>query len=155
MVRLPVSPVEVPNGTFATLASSPLSTGLLGAALLNVSYTFYPSQISDNGPNNGFWYNAAFTDTSTHRYEISPDLENTSSTFYGAQCGNYDPVNRPAGFISGSVLLSNTQQHEFGTVLGHYQQYVAALNDPANNLGFGAEQEIGGPGTARILLRDK
>jgi hypothetical protein len=62
------------------------------------------STISDNGPNQGYTYwpsNQIFS-TWNFQYEINPDLENTVSAFYQAQCGNYSATTNPNGFISGS-----------------------------------------------------
>jgi len=101
------------------------------------------AEIGDNGPNHGFKYLTAAAKLAAFRYQISPDLENTGSAFYQAQCGNYSQQS-PNGFIGAAQLLSNTREHEFGTALGHYQQYVAAQNDP-NNVGLGAEAQVAGP----------
>ena len=84
---------------------------------------------------------------SSYRYEIVPDVEQNNGTFYRAQCGNYN-ASTNTGFIDGPVLRSNVQQHEYGTILGHYQQYVAAQIVPSNNIGLIAEPQLGGPGTA-------
>ena len=64
-------------------------------------------------------------------YEIAPDLEE-GTTFYSKQCGQGD-------FILGSVLRSNTYEHERGTQKGHYQQYRDKLADPAVNYAKYAE----------------
>jgi len=74
---------------------------------------------------------------------ISPDLQNTSSAFYKAQCGNYNATTHPNGFISGSNLLTNTNRHESGTIQSHYENYVTAQNNPSNNLGTVAEKMTG------------
>ena len=68
-------------------------------------------------------------------YEIAPDLEQ-GTTFYSKQCGQ-------GGFILGSVLLSNTYEHESGTQKGHYQQYRDKLADPAVNYAKYAEPQWG------------
>jgi hypothetical protein len=143
-----LSPSEVANGTFQTLPSPPVAGGALGASNLSLSYNFdTAAPINDNGPNQGFQYVTDVTDNSSHYwYEISADLENTASQFYAAQCGNYNSQTN-TGYIGGSVLLSNTQQHEYGTTLGHYQQYSNAQNDPGNNLGTVGEPELAAPGT--------
>jgi hypothetical protein len=143
-----VSPQPVPNGTFATLPSPPVPGGALGMMEINQPYSYTLEEIGDNGPNHGFKYLTEATNLATFRYQISPDLENTGSAFYLAQCGNYSQQN-PNGFIGGAQLLSNTQEHEFGNVLGHYQQYVAAQNDPNNNVGVGAEVQVAGPAVSQ------
>ena len=52
------------------------------------------------------------------------------------------------GFIDGPVLRSNVQQHEYGTILEHYQQYIAAQSVQTNNIGLVAEPLLAGPGTS-------
>jgi hypothetical protein len=144
----PLSPSKVPNGTFRSLPVPPVPGGALGASRLDLAYTFHDVQLSDNGPNHGLWYVLDFdaVSGSNYRYEISPDLEDTSSQFYTAQCGNYNALT-DTGYISGATLLSNTQQHEYGTALGHYQQYLSAFTDPANNMPALAEAKIAGAAT--------
>jgi hypothetical protein len=78
-------------------------------------------------------------------YVISPDLTNTSSAFYQAQTGTYNAQTNSNGYISGANLLADTTRHESGTVNSHYENYVVAQNNPANNLGVLAEAEIGPP----------
>src|SRR5208283_4064977 len=75
-------------------------------------------------------------------YVISPDLQNSSSTFSLAQCANYNAQTNPNGFISQPNLLANTQRHESGSVASHYAQYVAAVNVSSNNPGTVAEQQL-------------
>ena len=74
---------------------------------------------------------------------MSPDLQDTSSAFYKAQCGNYNAQTKPNGFISGANLLTNTTRHESGTVQSHYENYVVDQNNSANNLGTVAESVTG------------
>ena len=69
-------------------------------------------------------------------------MVNTSSAFYKAQCGNYNATAK-TGFISGVNLLSDATRHESGTVQSHYENYVVAQNNPANNLGTVAESTTG------------
>jgi hypothetical protein len=136
-------PTQVANGTFDTLPSPPVSGGRLGASHLEVFYSFDFATVTDQGPNKGVRYitairNTASIGTTRFRYELSPDLMANNSAFYKAQCGNYNAQTQ-TGFIRGSTLRSNVQEHEFGTVLGHYQQYGAALLVPTDNLGQVAE----------------
>lgn len=119
-----VSPQQVPNGTLVTLPSPPVPGGELGRMQIDQPYTYDWAATGDNGPNHGFKYLTSATNQATFRYQVSPDLENTGSLFYEAQCGNYSPQN-PNGFISGAQLLTNLREHEFGETLGHYQQYVS------------------------------
>jgi hypothetical protein len=59
------------------------------------------------------------------------------TTFYQANCGS-------SGFIDAAVLLSNVNEHEAGTTLGHYQQYNDFQAGPANNLVLLAEEFVRG-----------
>jgi hypothetical protein len=73
--------------------------------------------VSDNGPNNGYSYVVSITGvkgplTTGYFYIISPDLQNTSSAFYQAQCGNYNAQTAPNLFISGANLLADATRHE-------------------------------------------
>ncbi len=65
-------------------------------------------------------------------------MEDASSPFRVAQCGNYNPATQ-FGFIRGDVLYGNTYEHEAGTTLGHYQQYTSFQDQPAHNLAILAE----------------
>ena len=81
--------------------------------------------------------------TTGYFYIISPDLQNTSSAFYQAQCGNYNAQTNPNGFISGANLLADATRHESGTVQSHYENYVVTQNSSTNNLGAVAEGMTG------------
>jgi len=126
----PVSATKVPNGTFSTLVSPPQAKQPLGEMEIDQPYQYtYPSDgISDDGPNHGLYYVQTASDDTTFRYQLSPDLENSGSAFRAANCGQ-------SGFIDGAVLLANTIEHESGTTLGHYQQYVAARDESGENVG--------------------
>ena len=81
-----------------------------------------------------------------HRRPAPHDPGNTGSTFYTAQCGNYNAATNPNGYISGALLLANVTQHESGTP-GHYGQYVQAQGSATNNLGILAEATVTPSGT--------
>jgi hypothetical protein len=135
--------MPVANGAFEVLPSPPVSGGRLGASQLDVYYSFDSATVTDQGPNKGMRYVTAIRNTASlgstrFRYELSPDLMANNSPFYKAQCGNYNAQTQ-TGFIRGSTLRSNLQEHEFGAVRGHYQQYGAALLVPTDNLGQIAE----------------
>jgi hypothetical protein len=137
------------DGCTISVASPPQQTGdAVGMFCLAQYFSFNTAQISDNGPNNGYSYvtsissKDASNNYTAYFYVISPDLENTSSAFYKAQCGNYSSTAQ-TGFISGSNLLTDTIRHESGTVQSHYQQYVVAQDNSANNLGTAAEATTG------------
>lgn len=99
-----------------------------------------------SGPNLGFWYVTTATNTSgqeatAFRWVISPSVETPTSEFFLAQCGSN-------GFISGAQLKANAQQHEAGTMGdSHYVRYVAAQNDPENNIGLAVEKQVAVPTT--------
>jgi hypothetical protein len=68
-------------------------------------------------------------------------MENSSSDFYQAQCGNYNS-STDTGFITGAQLDANTVRYESGTVQGHYGNYVTAQSNSANNVGIGLESAV-------------
>jgi hypothetical protein len=137
----PATSVEVANGTFVLLPVPPQPTGLdagLGESQEDVGNNSFASTfISDGGPNNGYGYYATQpTFTTSYSYEINPDLENTSSTFYLKQCGNYNSQTNPSGCISGSNLLAQTRRHEYNsTTQSHYAFYsnsISGTNNPGD-----------------------
>jgi hypothetical protein len=147
----PASPAEVANGTFIALPVPPQNAGpdsglgyfqwhyILNSGSQGLQY----STITDNGPNQGYTYwpsNQIFS-TWNFQYEINPDLENTSSTFYQKQCGNN-------GIISGSNLLAQTNRHEWNSATqSHYALYSISLGSSSNNPGDFLEQQIAPPGS--------
>jgi hypothetical protein len=147
----PASPAAVPNGTFAALPVPPQPSGNdsgLGISLEQTGNAGFSSAfISDAGPNAGYGYYAAqptFTPL-LYQYEINPDLQNTSSAFYKAQCGNYSATTNPSGFISGSNLLAQTNRHEWSSATeSHYAFYSKGLN--SNNPGDYVEARVAIPG---------
>jgi len=151
----PASPIEVSNGTFYVLYVPPQPTGNfsgLGISNWRAAYgTISYVTIGDGGPNQGYTYfpsNFPWTNFD-YRYEINPDLENTGSTFYTAQCGNYNATTNPSGFISGSYLLTETRRHEYNSSTeSHYAFYSSAMNSSADNVGDYLEQQIAIPGAS-------
>jgi hypothetical protein len=147
------SPAKVTNGTFATLPVPPQPQGNnsgLGISLERTGNAGFGSTfISDGGPNNGYGYYATqptFTPL-LYQYEINPDLENTGSTFYLSQCGNYNATTNPGGYISGSSLLTQTNRHEYNsTTESHYAFYSNSISTK-NNPGDYVESRIAVPGT--------
>jgi hypothetical protein len=149
----PASPTQVPNGTFFALPLPPQPSGSFSglgysnwrAAYGSLSYL----TIGDGGPNQGYTYftsNFSWTNFD-YRYEINPDLENTGSTFYQAQCGNYNATTNPNGFISGADLLTQTRRHEYNSsTQSHYAFYSVAVSSAADNPGDYIEQQIAVPG---------
>ena len=101
-------------------------------------YTF--NRVLDGGPNNGYRFSASVTSQTQYFWVESPDLVNTSSAFYKAQCGNYNATSNPSGYISGPLLAANTINHESGVKGSHYAEWLAALADPRQNPGGNLEQ---------------
>lgn len=64
------------------------------------------------------------------------------------QCGNYNAQTNPGGFISGADLLAGILRHEAGSANSHYQNYVTAQNNSANNLGLVGEAQTAAPNVA-------
>jgi hypothetical protein len=149
----PASAVQVANGTFVVLPVPPQSSGLdsgLGRSQETQSWPGFASTfISDNGPNQGYgYYSSQPSFTNNYNYEINPDLDNTGSTFYSMQCGNYNAQTNPSGFISGSNLLTQTRRHEYNSsTQRHYAFYSSSISNQ-NNLGDYVEARITPPGTS-------
>lgn len=147
----PASATKVANGTFITLPTPPQPTGLdagLGQYDWKANYNGGSGSIVSGGPNSGYYYYPSKISFSTFyfHYEINPDLENTASTFYIAQCGNYNASTKPGGFIAGSALLAQTNRHEWNSSSqSHYAFYSSALN--SHNLGDYLEARVAPPGT--------
>jgi len=149
----PATAGEVANGTLITLPVPPQNTGDdAGLGYFKWHYVLNSgpqySTINDNGPNQGYTYwpsNQIFS-TWNFQYEINPDLENTGSTFYQSQCGNYNATTNPNGFVSGSNLLAQTNRHEWNSsTVSHYAFYSISLNSSSNNPGDFLEQQIAPP----------
>ena len=136
------------NGCSLSVPSPPTSGGdAVGMFCLAEHFTVATAQVS-GGPNNGYSYVSSVSPSDSkgstaYYWTISPDLQNTASTFYQAQCGNYNAQTNPNGFISGANLNSNTIRHESGSAQSHYQNYAIAQNLPANNLGTVGEAIVG------------
>jgi hypothetical protein len=147
---------KYPNGTFTcttrlgtlslVVPDTPQPGIEIGLALPCLRYSFMFNRVPDAGPNQGYWYvlstsdsiqGAVPTDT-TFAWTMSLQLDDPTSEFYKAQCGS-------GGFISGAQLQANTVAHESGSLNSHYSRYVAAQNDPANNVGTGLEAVVGPP----------
>lgn len=141
-----------PSPTCGTLSvqSPPVQNSLLGLSCLDEAASFNDAVVGDSGPNQGYHYVTSVSSTyqgttTAYYYVISPDLTNTASAFYKAQTGTYNAQSNSNGFISGANLLADTTRHESGTVNAHYENYVVAQNNPANNPGAVAEADTGPP----------
>jgi hypothetical protein len=124
-----------PEGITFVFPNPPQPKGALGRVHYNIGgYSFNHAAVP-SGPNQGLRYVTSFTPTGPRYFQwaLTNHLANTASEFYRMQCGRN-------GFISGAVLKSNTEEHESGTTLGHYQQYRDT--NSAQNLGAAAEQHV-------------
>ena len=132
----------------------------VGQSCLGQRYITYPSQINDNGPNQGFWYIRTASSgnaqgSTTFNYVIATYVADATSEFATHQCGNYNPTTNPSGYISDTQLLSNIVQHESGMLRGHYIQYKTAQDDESNNLGIAAEAVVGSPDQSKSAFEQQ
>jgi len=106
------------------------------------------------GPNDGYHYYASKTAIDvSFPYVINPDLNNQNSVFFKSQCGDFDPVSRPFGFISGVNLELQLRRHEYtGKEQSHYAFFSKALADPKNNPGDFLETRVHGPGLNHVAF---
>jgi hypothetical protein len=137
-----------------TVLTTPPNGGSLGASCPDLTFSFVAAApISDNGPNNGYQYASSVSSTNESgqptqfQYIIVSDLL-SATTFYNKQCGTYSSSNS-SGFIAGSQLKQNVLDHEAGSVLSHWTEYVNAQNNSSNNIGTVLEANIGTPGTSQ------
>ncbi len=73
------------------------------------------------------------------RYELNPDLEDQSSTFFNKQSGTN-------GFIYDAFLEAQTRRHEYNhPVQSHFGEFANAIG--SNNLGDAIESLVVGPGS--------
>ncbi len=141
------------GGATTTLPSPPVPTSSEGASCADLAFSFTSSApIADNGPNNGYQYVTSVSSTSgsqatQFQYIVVSDLL-SATTFYNAQCGTYSSSNS-SGFIAGSQLKQNVLDHEQGSVLSHWTEYVNAQNNSGNNVGTVLEAAVGAPGTSQ------
>jgi hypothetical protein len=130
--------------------TSPVAGNNLGYYCLDQEFSETPYLIGDSGPNNGYRYVYAATNSSSSgqtafNYVIAGYLDDSAGQFAQMQCGNYNPVTN-AGFISYAQLKSNTYEHESGNTTGHYAQYTSAQGASGNNVGVAMEAVVGPPG---------
>ncbi|HKW17787.1 MAG TPA: hypothetical protein VJO35_09790 [Terriglobales bacterium] len=145
------------DGSTTTLVSPPNSTSVEGASCANQAFGFTTTQVSDNGPNNGYQYvstvsNSDGTSPTQFPFIVVTDLLSTS-TFYNAQCGTYASTNT-SGLIAGSQLNQDVFDHEQGSVLSHWTEYRDAQNDNGNNVGTAMDNTVGAPGTGTSAYND-
>jgi hypothetical protein len=147
-------PTRVSDGTVLEnvtidFPKPPVPNRELGVAVPVPRFTLSTATVQ-TGPNTQFNYVAAITPRDAHGegafyWALHPDLENRNSTFYKAQCGDYDPETEE-GFISSEQLVKNVINHEVGTTgQSHYLIYKSLMANPDYNLGVNAEKIIGTP----------
>jgi hypothetical protein len=145
--------LSIPSPPTSTYIENGGQTGAWGNFCAIVNFSFNANIVNDGGPNNGFKYVSSVSPTNSgvaggYFYVISPDLQNASSTFSLAQCGNYNAQSNPKGYITQANLLANTIRHESGSVASHYANYVAAIGNSSDNPGTVGEMQIGPPSLA-------
>lgn len=82
---------------------------------------------------------------STVHWAQHPDLLNTTSLLYQAQCGDYRSETNPMGYISGPRMVANNARHEGGALQSHWSCYSEAQQRPDLNPGVVGENLIGPP----------
>ena len=144
------------DGTVLGVASPPTGGGARVGASCLAQYAGYNIAQVSGGPNAGYWYVTSISNSGTEfSWAISSAVDSTSSAFYQAQCGDYNSVTNPNGFISGANLRRNTIRHESGSSQSHYANYRAAQNKSANNVGIAGEKETGEPSLDDQEFRDQ
>jgi len=138
------------DGTTTNLPSPPAANSAEGFSCANMAYGFNYATVNDGGPNNGYEYvtsasNSNGTNPTAFNYIVVSDLL-SGTTFYNAQCGNFSSSNA-AGFIAGSQLKQNVFDHEIGSVLSHWTEYVNSQNNSSNNIGTVLESTTAPPGS--------
>jgi hypothetical protein len=136
------------SGTTTNLPSPPIANSLEGSVCANMAYSFNYATVNDGGPNNGYEYvtsasNSNGGNPTAFDYIVVSDLL-SATTFYNAQCGNFSSSNA-AGFIAGSQLKQNVFDHESGSILSHWTEYVNSQNNSSNNIGTVLESTTAPP----------
>jgi hypothetical protein len=138
------------DGTTEVLPSPPSAGSAEGFSCADLAYSFNFATVSDGGPNNGYEYVTSVSASSgssatQFQYIVVSDLL-SASPFYNAQCGTFSSSNS-SGFIAGSQLKQDVFDHESGSVLSHWTEYVSAQNNSANNIGTVLESTTAPPGS--------
>jgi hypothetical protein len=118
------------DGTTLSVVSTPVPNARVGESDAYSAAQWTGQQIGGDGPNTGYAYATSPSDQSQYCWVISNDVDNSTSAFYQAQCGNW---NGTSGYISGPTLDADDQRHEGGSVNSHYAEYVSAVQ--SNNIG--------------------
>ena len=141
-VSAPVATL-VANGApgLPTLVTPPTNRGedgVFGASLYTFGFSESAPAPIPSGPNTGFVYVGAFSDTSTYVYELNPGITNLNDPFYQHQYGR-------CGIPSAAAIVAAVTTHEAGLTNSHWSEVASALG--GSNPGTLAEGSIGTPGT--------
>ena len=155
-----VPPTQEPDGFVApdghpiTFPHPPTNTnGALAKYYLNLGNVLWMSDVvNDNGPNHGLRYSTSVGESgppAAFYFALNIELENPLGTvatgvFAQAQCGDYNQLTNPMGFVSAGNLDVGARGHEAGSIQSHWTQYKAAQDDPANNLGVVVDRFVEG-----------
>jgi hypothetical protein len=146
------NPFTHPGNCSMSIPTSPAAGNQVGYSCLDQYFSTTHLQVSDNGPNHGYWYVQSVSNShtlpTTFDFVVAGYADSAITEFAQKQCGNYHAQNNPTGFISFSQLHANITQHESGLITGHYAQYKSMQDVAANNLGAVLEQETAVPGTS-------
>jgi|GEM_PF-4918610 len=133
------------RGTPITFVTPPRPGQALGKSCLLPVDTPTPGLLNDNGPNHGYTFVTSIDHTgSNYVYFVHPELEDPTTAFFRAQCGDFDPATN-TGFVSGARLVELIAGHEAGPRNSHFQEYADALRDPQKNIGAGLEEVVSAP----------
>jgi hypothetical protein len=108
------------------------------------------SRVDDGGPNHHVWYVTSINDVATFDWTMHPDIEDFNSEFAQRQYGDWvgpdvacysTPLGQGGNgrMISAVNYRDGVARHEAGPQYSHWANYAAAVADPRNNLGAGAE----------------
>lgn len=144
---VPVNPVQqsegyVCNQQSMSVPNPPNGSGTgdkIGLSCLVETGGYQATSVGGDGPNTGYWYITSASNQEQYNWIMAPDAQNSQSSFYQAQCGNW---NGTTGYISGLNLQNDTIRHESGSTESHYINYKTAEQQSANNLGIGFESTV-------------
>jgi hypothetical protein len=111
--------------------------------------------ISDDGPNHGLKWITGIRDLTTADWVIHPDATDANGDWWKHQCGDFVPgptstcaAPTGQGFIKPQDYADGVVRHE----LGHHSQYVAAQDNPLNNIKTGAENQVGAATQDKVVF---
>lgn len=142
LLAIPATPTTGPGNQKATLGKSHLflwdspTYGLVGSGP-NAGYRYivnaFDFGIFDGTAGATFYY-----------WTIAADYENSSSTFFNKQCGNYNETTH-VGIDSIATQINAITVHESGVANSHYAIYLQINNDPGLNIKAKYEGLVGAP----------